>query len=600
METSANRYPVSQVANATGNVTLLLPFFPAARPDELLSSRVSRFHIERGNAKTRETYRELFGSSPFHISKLYTSRIDALAARLPGDHQENAKRVIYENTLIPIARLFTASTVGRVGDNDIGKSMRVVGETRVCLQCIEEDTRDYGSAHIHRSHNIPVVTACWKHKTRLLNHCPTCFCPIEVRNDLVLSPLTECICGYRFEASDETSTSDSVSSKDVDLAKFAHDVLNKLPEGIVAEGVPYVLRNRAIELGFRYGKEGLDRRGLMAAMVEHYTHAFLSSVDVAYAKGKTAGWLDFLGLSNESLEGPFNRNLLLANFLFDDADAFLSKVKDVLEINITSTSAQVMPENDQRSSTSVTNDKDNLELLITRLAELASTRRLSIQELWRNHYGAMKRITRLGGKSAVDSLRSAIETNPNFSKKKEVARLVVHPKDLEWAEEIKATACRLYNEPGMPIRITMALLVKHTKCCPSYWPSAERFPLTRAACEASQESQCHFYARRIMWAMANYYGQDVTRAAIPEYSGLECHRANDVYHFLESVGIIPAAPFTDQLESKGISRTWGGPFPNKVYRKTGRGYVKTGVRGAYAVLDFANSDSGGNTVSGNA
>lgn len=597
METLANRYPVSKAANATGNATLLLPFFPAARPDELLSSRVSRFHIERGNAKTRETYSELFGSSPFHISKLYSSRIDALAARLPGDHQENVKRFIYENTLIPIARLFTASTVGREENDDIGKSMGVVGETRVCLQCIEEDARDYGSAHLHRSHNIPVVSACWKHKTRLLNHCPICFCPIEVRNDLVLSPLSGCICGYRFEASDEISTSDSVSSKDVNLAKFAHGVLNKLPEGIVAEGVPYVLRNRAIELDFRYGKQSLDRRGLMAAIEEHYTHAFLSSVDVAYAKGKTAGWLDFLGLSNESLEGPFSRNLLLANFLFDDADAFLSKVKEVLEINITSTSSQVMPENDQRSSTSVTNDKDNLELLITRLAELAATQHLSIEELWRNHYGAMKRITRLGGKSAVDSLRSAIETNPNFSKKKKVARLVVHPKDLEWAEEINATACRLYNDPGMPIRVTMALLVKHTKCCPSYWPSAERFPLTRAACEASQESQCHFYARRIMWAMANYHGQDVTRAAIPEFSGLEYRRANDVYHFLDSIGIVPVAPFTDQLESKGISRTWVGPFPNKVYRQTGRGYIKTGVRVAYAVPDFANSVSGSISVS---
>lgn len=588
METSANRSPVSQVANAIGNVTLLLPFFPAARPDELLSSRVSRFHIERGNAKTRETYSELFGSSPFHISKLYTSRIDTLAARLPGEHQENAKRIIYENTLIPIARLFTASTVGRVGNDDIGKSMGVVGETRVCLQCIEEDAQDYGSAHLHRSHNIPMVSVCWRHKTRLINHCPICTCPIEVRNDLVLSPWIGCICcGFRFEGSDETSTSDTVSSKDVDLAKFAHDVLDKLPEGIVAEAVPYVLRNRAIERGFRWGKEGLNRRGLMAAMEEHYTPAFLSSVDVAYAKGKTAGWLDFLGLSNESLEGPFSRNLLLANFLFEDADAFLAKVKEALELESTSTSAQAMPEIDHRSSTSVTNDKDNLELLINRLAELAATRHLSIQELWLNQFGAMKRINHLGGRFAVDSLRLAIEAKSNLSKKKKVARIAVHPKDSEWAEEIKAAAFLLYNAPDMPVRITMSLLVKHAKSHSSQWPNAERFPLTRAACEASQESQCHFYARRIMWAMANHVGQEVTRAAIPEFSGLEYRRANDIFHFLDAFGVVPVAPFTDQLESKGITRTWDGPFPNKEYRKTGRGYVKTGVRVAYAVPDFA-------------
>lgn len=388
-----------------------------------------------------------------------------------------------------------------------------------------------------------------------------------------------------------------MSSKDVDLAKFAHTVLNKLPEGIVAEGLPRVLRNRALELGFRYGKERLDQRGLMAAIEEHYTPAFLSSVDAAYAKGKTAGWLQFLGLTNGFLEGPFSRNLLLANFLFDDADAFLSKVKEVREINIMSTSAQVMPKNDQRSSASDSDDKNNMGVLITRLVELAATSDLSINELWRKHYGAMKRITVLGGRAAVDSLRSAIEVNSKLSKKKKVTRLVVHPKDSEWAEEIKATACRLYNESGIPIRVTMASLVKHTKYCPSSWPSSGRFPLTRAACEASEESQCHFYARRIMWAMASHYGLDMNRTAIPEFSGLEYHRANDIYHFLDAIGVVPAAPFTDQLESKGISRIWGGPFPNKVYRKTGRGYIKTGVRVAYAVPDFANSVSGGNSVS---
>jgi hypothetical protein len=100
-----------------------------------------------------------------------------------------------------------------------------------------------------------------------------------------------------------------------------------------------------------------------------------------------------------------------------------------------------------------------------------------------------------------------------------------------------------------------------------------------------------------MWAMANHYGQDVSRTVIPEFSGLEYHRANDIYHFLDALGIIPAAPFADQLQSKGISRTWGGPFPNKEYRKVGRGYIKTGVRAAYAVPDFENSVSCGNLVS---
>ena len=88
----------------------ILPFFPISLPDESLASRVTRFHFERGNAKTRETYQELFGSSPFALSNLFLPRIEALAQRLPGNPHANVEKLIHEGTLLPIARLFTAST----------------------------------------------------------------------------------------------------------------------------------------------------------------------------------------------------------------------------------------------------------------------------------------------------------------------------------------------------------------------------------------------------------------------------------------------------------------------------------------------------------
>lgn len=89
-----------------------------------------------------------------------------------------------------------------------------------------------------------------------------------------------------------------------------------------------------------------------------------------------------------------------------------------------------------------------------------------------------------------------------------------------------------------------------------------------------------------MWAMARYHGKAVARSLITEDAGLEHHRATDVYHYLVSSAIVPIAPFVKQLEAKGIARDWSGPCPEKVYRKAGRGYQKTGVITAYAPPDF--------------
>ena len=44
-----------------------LLFFPVSMPDEMLHSRVTRYHYLSGNRKAAETYRDLFASKPFSI-----------------------------------------------------------------------------------------------------------------------------------------------------------------------------------------------------------------------------------------------------------------------------------------------------------------------------------------------------------------------------------------------------------------------------------------------------------------------------------------------------------------------------------------------------
>ena len=229
-----------------------------------------------------------------------------------------------------------------------------------------------------------------------------------------------------------------------------------------------------------------------------------------------------------------------------------------------------------------------MSLLVDRLAKIALDQNLDISDLWRDHYGAMKRIAIAGSKAGIEALKKVIERRSSKPAKKLVrSSAKVHPRDADWAEEIKKTAVRLLNDSDRPMRVSMGSLVRNTEFKPAAWPDAICFPLTRAACIEFQESQWHFYARRVLWAMARHHGKVVARSLITEDAGLEHHRASDVYHYLVSLAVIPVAPFKKQLEAKGIHLDWSGPCPGKEYRKAGRGYQKTGAITAYVPPEFA-------------
>lgn len=561
-----------------------LPFFPSSLPDELLGSRCSRFHIQRGNQKTRETYFELFGSAPFQISNLFASRIHALASRLPGDTHSTARRLTHESTLIPLVTLLKTSGRGtgmRIADR---KSIGEDGATKVCIDCINEDAHRYGTPYLHRSHNLPIATVCWKHETKLLNRCPACSCPIELPNDLVLAPWAGCVCGIQYSERRITQ-GDSASTVEIELAKFVHEVLNGIPEDFIAKRISSIIHDEAIAQGFRWGADKVARRKLLKALEDHYTPKLLSSIDPAYSKGRASQWLNFMGHHSQAHEVPIARILLLANFIFSDGISFLNALNSAKEPRAPS-AAKIISASSNRDLLSQDKAEANaLDIKIYKLVDRSSSQGLSFEQLWHRYSGEMKKLARHGGPAALQKLRLTIEVRSVISEKK-ASRRAAHPKDAEWAEQIRMTATRLYNDPGIPVRVTMSALVRKTQFRPETWPTASSFPLTRAQCEESQETRSHFYARRIMWAMSKHAGRTVPRSAITEYSGLEHHRANDVYHYLTSINVVVALPFISHLEAKGIYRDWSGPCPDKVYKKTGRHYVKTGKRVAYVAPTF--------------
>lgn len=563
-----------------------LPFFPCSHPDELLSSRCSRFHIQRGNEKTRETYLELFGSLPFQISNLFSSRIHTLASRLPGDAHSTARRLAHESTMTPLVTLLTTSGSSAGMRTTDRRSIGEVGVTKVCIHCINEDSHSYGTPYLHRSHNLPITTVCWKHETKLIHQCPACSCPIELPRDLILSPWTGCVCGFRYSERSLTQ-GDPASSVEIELAKFVHEVLIGIPENFVTGRISGIIHDRAIARGFSWGVDKVARRKLITALEDYYTPKFLSSADLTYSKGRTNGWLNFMGHHGQTHEAPISRTLLIANFVFRNGVSFLNALNSTEERSTSTALKGISAPSNNNIRPQDRAETNALDQNIYNLADLSASKGLSIDQLWHRHSGKMKKLVRNGGSEALQKLRLTIEVCSEISEKRRANHRVAHPKDAEWAEQIRITAASIYNDPGIPVRVTMSALVKKTVFRPDAWPTASKFPLTRAKCEDSQESAWHFYARRILWAMSKHSGSTVARTVITESSGLEHHRANDVYHYLASINVVAAVPFIFHLEAKGIFRDWSGPCPDKVYKKAGRGYVKTGARVTYIAPPFS-------------
>ncbi|WP_220815793.1 TniQ family protein [Pseudomonas paralcaligenes] len=76
------------------------------------------------------------------------------------------QEVIYEHTLYPLA-----AALGRIKSNTIYTPRT---NWKMCLQCIQDDIKHYGTAYIHVDHVFRRVSVCAKHATQLHERCPNC------------------------------------------------------------------------------------------------------------------------------------------------------------------------------------------------------------------------------------------------------------------------------------------------------------------------------------------------------------------------------------------------------------------------------------------
>lgn len=561
-----------------------VPFFEAGLPGEILHSRVSRYHVLRGNRTCRQTYLELFNCAPFPLTHWLPENLHELANILPGNPGENLLEIQRTGTLLPLFQQFGAGRTqrdvgrGRSKRSNYTMPRRMVGEsgtTHLCPACLIEDAASFGVPYLHLAHQIPGVTACWRHAIRLLDRCPTCRCPLERTSTLVLSPWLGCECGTDIATAGHASPVVAAAAE-MDYARFSRELLEVAPVAIDTDQLVAMYRARISTLGFGRGRLLVNRVELLSAIEEYFGTALLADLDPAYRRGKTSGWFHPLSCS-AAAEAPLTRHLIFSLFLFRTADCFVAHAKAAANAAVPARGRRLRASDDGglMCKQDGTVGDFGKERAISSLVRVARQHELSVDDLWLRHFGAMKQLVKRWPLAPTEIAKRL--AGGNAGTRSSGSR--PHPADREWAEAIQEAAARIYRSNDKPRRMSTSILIRETHCRPATWPTAEKFPATYAACEESKESQWHYYARRVLWAMRRCTSNTIPRSILTLSTRLEYFRAGAVYDYLRASGVPLGREATPtQLLRLGITRDWKGPCPDQVFPAVGRAYQKIGRR----------------------
>ena len=165
----------------------MISFFPTPYPDELWYSVICRYHIRNGNYCAKHTMRQLYGDGTYTASMMLCGHIVPLLEQLPRGYL-SIKDIILRHTLYPYyARFFStqrkrstyaytfngnADTVHRMGISQASGNRYTV--LRYCPVCYQEDLAQYGEPYWHRSHQLPDMQLCVKHRCWLVDTDAVC------------------------------------------------------------------------------------------------------------------------------------------------------------------------------------------------------------------------------------------------------------------------------------------------------------------------------------------------------------------------------------------------------------------------------------------
>ena len=568
----------------------LLPFFPGGHPDETLGSRAIRYHLQRGNSSVTKTYKEMFGIAPFPLTFTVQPHLDKLAERLPGPVADNLSRLERDNTLMPLFRLFngTNSTEKIAVASTSTKattSRRVVGSThmtKLCPDCLVDDEKEYGVPYIHRSHQIPSVTACWRHGRALLDRCPTCGCPYSALKELITTAWRGCpSCGKKTEELVKEPYIQP-SKTEMEFANFAKELLNSDLLSLSNVVVFKMYIQRAQEMGLSWGADRINRQKLLKKARSLFGGSLLARIDPVFKTGKLSGW--FRAMESTSIEAPLHRHLIVSFILFRNLEQFKKSARKILEAELKQFINPLAPE------VSII-DKKNKEAahLVCEVVQIATRHGYDIKQLWLYRFSTMQSLVKLQP-DAVKILEKKLKAKPKAPKQIKVEGRTIgkdtdSEDDIRWRDSIIAAAKKIYEEEIRPTRISANRILLAAGFSPKgcRYPSESRFPLARATAAAYSESLWHFYARRMIWTLQSLVDINTSACTLIRLAGLELYKGRAILEYFHSTargGGASISGITTILEKYGISRDWTGPCPERSFYSAGRAYrLRTNRRG---------------------
>jgi hypothetical protein len=572
---------------------------PPDLPDEVLLSDVGRYHILSANRTTTATYQELFRCAPFSLNSWIPSHIATLASRMPGDVTVNTRDLLERKTLYPLFQLFSAlsfhehSSQRRANkdrddtrqrthrdryDSIVAPKRMVIEATRICLACLHDDFRTYGVPYIHLSHQVPGVEVCAQHGIDLIYKCPYCECLFNRHRQLVLAPWRACHCKkYLLDFTASPVKSNNLVA--LSYAKFTHDLLSAPPMLVQPNALVECYKRRIRELGYLWGDK-IHRNRLFKDIEKFYGADFLSRVDPAYKEKRLSGWFTLINDRYVS-ECPLSRHLLFAHFLFRKSKVFWPGILQTAEPALLAeedksaqdTAKLSRSAKNRKSSTLQTKAKRVHDLTLRLLHAAKGIAKCTVEDLWHSNFGSMKQLTRLDPQ-AVLRLREQLKILKPRAGPARSLSVQPHPDDDARARKFQQAAEMMYVSTDKPERVSGNRL-RHAVGWNPYAANRDRFPLAVHAFEEQIESNWHFYARRIVWAM--FYLRHGSMDAIRKLSGVEYHRSLVLMEFFRDIDI--SAPLSKGtvvklLQQYGIDRHWDGPCPDREFPPAGRGYYE--------------------------
>ncbi len=161
----------------------MLTYFPSALPDELLYSRLARYHLHTCSTSPKQTLDDLFGDRSVRASIDLQCHLGALSARMPAKARQTPHQLAC-STLLGYYSSYQPSAIVKQTEKamidgpaaglhvrlGIAAGLRIPSyPLRWCPRCYAEAIKLHGEAYWRRVHQLPGVLLCPSHSEPLQN-----------------------------------------------------------------------------------------------------------------------------------------------------------------------------------------------------------------------------------------------------------------------------------------------------------------------------------------------------------------------------------------------------------------------------------------------